>query len=89
MKDVASKHGQNRQPHSDCKSIYKGNNIMTAHAHMDALQNKHAFLEAKIAAERMRPMPDFTALSRLKKEKLMVKEDLTRITVSVPRRKKA
>lgn len=42
--------------------------------HLSALRTKHANLEAKIAAEAMRPMPDSVLLHRLKKEKLRLKE---------------
>ncbi|HYJ52071.1 MAG TPA: YdcH family protein [Allosphingosinicella sp.] len=45
-------------------------------AHVSALQAKHAGLEAKIEEESQRPLPDATALARLKKEKLRVKEEM-------------
>jgi hypothetical protein len=45
-------------------------------AHMSALELKHAGLDARIAEENQRPNPDLTILSRLKKEKLRVKEAL-------------
>jgi hypothetical protein len=43
-------------------------------AHIAALQTKHAGLDARIAEETQRPMPDMTVLARLKKEKLRIKE---------------
>ena len=43
-------------------------------AHLSALENKHAGLEALIAEETQRPHPDDSLLARLKKEKLRVKE---------------
>jgi hypothetical protein len=43
-------------------------------AHMSALENKHAALDARISEENQRPLPDVTAIARLKKEKLRVKE---------------
>lgn len=43
-------------------------------AHLSALEQKHAGLEAMIAAENQRPHPDDTLVARLKKEKLRVKE---------------
>jgi hypothetical protein len=46
-------------------------------AHMSALETKHAGLDARIAEENQRPHPDETLLSRLKKEKLRIKEALT------------
>lgn len=45
-------------------------------AHMSALELKHAGLDARISEETQRPFPDMTTLSRLKKEKLRVKEAL-------------
>ena len=46
-------------------------------AHVSALQMKHADLDARIAEEIQRPHPDDTLLSRLKKEKLKVKEAIS------------
>jgi len=49
-------------------------------AHVSALEAKHAGLEARIDEESHRPMPDPATLSRLKKEKLKVKEEMTALT---------
>lgn len=43
-------------------------------SHMSALELKHAGLDARIAEESHRPRPDMATLSRLKKEKLKIKE---------------
>jgi hypothetical protein len=43
-------------------------------AHISALELKHADIEARIMEENQRPLPDMATLSRLKKEKLKVKE---------------
>ena len=48
-------------------------------AHVSALQSKHASLEARIAEESQRPMPDTATLARLKKEKLRIKEEIAGI----------
>lgn len=45
-------------------------------AHVSALEAKHAGLEARIAEETQRPMPDAATLARLKKEKLKIKEEI-------------
>lgn len=45
-------------------------------SHISALQAKHESIEAKIRTEMNRPIPDSTLLSRLKKQKLRVKEEL-------------
>ncbi len=43
-------------------------------AHVDALANKHAALQAQIDAEEHRRHPDDTVLTQLKKAKLRVKD---------------
>jgi hypothetical protein len=48
-------------------------------AHVSALQAKHAGLEARILEESQRPAPDMATLSRLKKEKLRVKEEMAEL----------
>ena len=48
-------------------------------AHLSALETKHAGLDARIAAENLRPHPDDTLISKLKKEKLRIKEEMTSI----------
>lgn len=45
-------------------------------AHVTALEDKHAGLEARIEEENQRPLPDTATLARLKKEKLKLKEEL-------------
>ena len=50
-------------------------------AHVDALESKHAALEAQIGAEENRPHPDDTLLMRLKKEKLRIKDEMVGLTV--------
>ncbi|MDB5683779.1 MAG: hypothetical protein JWM38_426 [Sphingomonas bacterium] len=47
--------------------------------HSSALTAKHAGIEARIADEIRRPAPDSTLVARLKKQKLRVKETLSRI----------
>lgn len=46
--------------------------------HLANLAARHAQLEASLSAERQRPMPDQTTLSRLKREKLKLKEEMAR-----------
>ena len=43
-------------------------------AHVAALTDKHAALQARIDAEEHRPHPDDTLLAQLKKAKLKVKD---------------
>jgi hypothetical protein len=51
-------------------------------AHMSALETKHAGLDARINEENQRPHPDDAMLTRLKKEKLRVKEALAGLASS-------
>jgi hypothetical protein len=46
-----------------------------------ALEERHAALERRIAEEDARPMPDADALTRLKREKLRLKEEMERLRV--------
>lgn len=48
-------------------------------AHYDALENKHAALEDRIADEEHRPLPDTAVIADLKKQKLRIKEEMTAI----------
>ena len=48
-----------------------------SNAHIDALNTKHAGLDARIAEESLRPHPDEATLARLKKEKLRLKDEIT------------
>jgi hypothetical protein len=55
---------------------------MTLHAHYTTIQEKHGKLEALIAEELVRPSPDLTTLQTLKKQKLLLKEELERIRLN-------
>jgi hypothetical protein len=52
---------------------------MTLQAHLDTLRERHAALESRIADEDQRPRPDSETLTRLKIEKLRVKEEMERL----------
>ena len=43
------------------------------------IQEKHSKLETKIAEEWVRPSPDLSMIQTLKKQKLLLKEELERI----------
>jgi uncharacterized protein YdcH (DUF465 family) len=45
-------------------------------AHFSALAGKHADIEARINEENQRPQPDMATISRLKKEKLRLKDEM-------------
>jgi hypothetical protein len=52
--------------------------------HVDSLRNKHARLEQMIDDEQHRPLPDQGTVSRLKKEKLRIKEEIERLSHPIP-----
>lgn len=48
--------------------------------HIEALKAKHASLEQAIFQENARPYPDDDAICSLKKRKLQIKDEITRLT---------
>ncbi len=54
---------------------------MNLQSRLESLKGRHASLEMRIAEEDHRPRPDDSALSRLKQEKLKLKEEMEKITV--------
>ena len=52
---------------------------MTLYAHLEVIQEKHLKLEGLIAEEASRPQPDLSLLQTLKKQKLLLKEEIERI----------
>jgi hypothetical protein len=47
-------------------------------AHLKTLTDRHARLEMRLGEETRRPQPDQMHITRLKREKLMLKEELSR-----------
>lgn len=52
---------------------------MTIQSHLDSLNEQHSHLEHEIDEECHRPQPDSLKLTALKREKLRVKEEITRL----------
>jgi hypothetical protein len=52
---------------------------MSAMDHIEALKAKHASLEHAIVQESSRPYPDDDAICSLKKRKLQIKDEITRL----------
>lgn len=50
-----------------------------AQAHIEALSARHAVIDGQIAAEMVRPLPDATRISKLKRQKLKIKEEVAGI----------
>ncbi|MGB3470686.1 MAG: DUF465 domain-containing protein [Erythrobacter sp.] len=48
-------------------------------SHVNALQSKHAGLEARLHEEMNRPVPDAATIQHLKKRKLALKEEIANI----------
>ncbi|MEM1052535.1 MAG: DUF465 domain-containing protein [Pseudomonadota bacterium] len=47
-------------------------------SHINALQTKHAGLEARLRDEMARPAPDPAAVQAIKRQKLKIKEEIER-----------
>lgn len=52
---------------------------MTLYAHLEVIQAKHTKLETLITDELQRPSPDLAMLQTLKKQKLLLKEEIERL----------
>jgi hypothetical protein len=52
--------------------------------HIEALKAKHASLEYAIHEEITRPYPDDDTICSLKKRKLQIKDEITRLTATRP-----
>ncbi|MEO9190955.1 MAG: YdcH family protein [Acetobacteraceae bacterium] len=52
---------------------------MSLQAHLESLRERHAALDTRISEEDHRPRPDSDTLTRLKIEKLHVKEEIERL----------
>ena len=53
---------------------------MSLQARIESLKGRHATLESRIHDEDLRPRPDPEQLSRLKVEKLRLKEEMERLS---------
>jgi hypothetical protein len=52
---------------------------MTMQDYVESLRSKHAMLEQQIDDEMHRPLPDQSVLTRLKREKLRIKDEIARL----------
>jgi hypothetical protein len=67
------------QPIQACCRDAKGS-VPMANAHRSQLLARHARLDANLAAELKRPLPDPATLRRLKREKLKLKDEISGVT---------
>jgi hypothetical protein len=51
---------------------------LMSHPHLEALNARHAQIEGMIAAEMNRPRPDTGRINQWKRQKLKLKEEITR-----------
>ena len=49
---------------------------MSIEAHVDSLAEKRAHIKAQIALESARPAPDFVTITNLKKQNLVLKQEM-------------
>ena len=56
---------------------------MSLESRLESLKTRHAGLERSIGEEDHRPLPNAEALSRLKRQKLRLKEEIERTLSSV------
>lgn len=54
---------------------------MSLQSRLESLKTRHASLDTKITEEDHRPRPDSDTLSKLKLEKLRLKEEMSRLKV--------
>ncbi len=52
---------------------------MDAETRVTALTSKHTYLEHAIDLEAHRPSPDYVQITKLKREKLRIKDEITRL----------
>ncbi len=52
---------------------------MSLQSRLESLMERHANLESRIASEDQRPRPDEATLTRLKLEKLRLKDEMERL----------
>lgn len=57
---------------------------MSVESHLAQLQRKHQALEQAIATEQAHPSHDLTKIASLKRKKLMLKDEITKLTSSGP-----
>ena len=57
---------------------------MSLIAHLHTLQDKHHQLKEAVRLESARPMPDFSQITDMKKQKLLLKEEIEQLVREHP-----
>jgi hypothetical protein len=55
---------------------------MSVSAHLDELRRKHEFLSHQVEEEQRHPSSDDLRITEMKKQKLRLKEEITRLSAS-------
>jgi hypothetical protein len=63
----------------DLLAPFPDRECLMPNAHLESLTARHARLEANLADESRRPSPDQSRVTRLKREKLKLKEEINRL----------
>lgn len=66
------------RPTKETKHMATAHTSTATSPHVDALQTKHAGLEARLRDELARPAPDAAAIQAIKRQKLKLKEEIAR-----------
>lgn len=53
---------------------------MALEQHLETLKKRHMEIDLRILAEHARPSPDGRVLSQLKRQKLVLKDDISRLS---------
>lgn len=61
---------------------------MSVVSHIEHLQTKHHELDKLLEAEMAHPSPDFFAIKDMKKQKLLIKEEITRLSHELEERER-
>ncbi len=60
-----------------------GGESMSLKERIESLRSKHQALEEEVGVESHRPSPDAEVIARLKREKLKIKDEITRLSEAV------
>jgi|NOAtaT_7_FD_contig_21_9101999_length_248_multi_13_in_0_out_0_1 hypothetical protein len=60
---------------------------MSVVSHLSSLHDKHSQLENRIADEYAHPLPNLTLVTKLKKQKLAIKEEIMRLEADTLQKK--
>lgn len=62
---------------------------MSIHTHLKSLEEKHLHLKRQVAEEMNHPSPDLARITTLKKQKLVIKEEIQRLMLMLNKQETA